>query len=403
MHHTVHREILSAVPSNRTDHATTPDLHSASTSSDSSNSLRCPITQEIFVRPVLAEDGYTYEEDPIKQWIEQHGTSPMTRQHLTIAGLRPNRAISDAVEEFRRRRNHRSNRPSSTRAITLSFQYELNVDVRQIGTFPFAQTMGKSLFHAEWIRPRTADERLILLYITDDRADREAQLNVRLLPHPHIVRTLGLVKHDGEGRLLLQEYAARGSLLDLLRTERYPPTSQVIHNIILQIVEALIFLNEQGIVHGGLACCNVLVFAYHATDPSRSLVKLTDFGISRRSNAATSLDIVAILSAAPEVLHSKTYSEKSDVWAFAVLAWEIFSKGSTPMIRQATGDFTENDRRILAGERLLRPTACSSAHWVVFLECMRKNPDHRPTFLQLKQKLLQLQRSMSIEIQEKDD
>lgn len=366
------------------------------------NSLICSITQEMFTRPVLADDGYTYEEQAIRQWIEENGTSPMTRQRLTIDGLRPNRAISDAVEEFRRR-NNRSNGTSSTRTVALSFQYELNVDVRKIGTFPFAQTMGKSFFHAEWIQRQNADERLVLVYITGDRADREAQINIQLSPHPHIVRTLGLVKHDGEGILLLQEYATRGNLLDLLRTKRHLPTPEVIHSIILQIVEALIFLTEQGIVHGDLACRNVLVFAYHDTDPSRVFVKLTDFGISRRSNTATSLDIVALLSSAPEVLHSRIYSEKSDVWAFAVLAWEIFSKGSTPMIRQANRDFSENDQRILAGERLLRPPACPSTHWAIFLECMRKNPDHRPTFVQLKEKLLRLSEQMRVEIYEEDD
>jgi serine/threonine protein kinase len=199
---------------------------------------------------------------------------------------------------------------------------------------------------------------------------------------------LGLVKHDGEGMLLLQEYAERGNLSELLRAERYPPTSQVIRNILLQIIDALIFLTEQGIVHGDLACRNVLVFEYDPTYPSHNLVKLTDFGISRRSSAVTSFDIVAVLSSAPEVLHSKAYSEKSDVWAFAVLAWEIFSKGSTPMIRQANRDFSENDRRILAGERLVRPSTCHPAQWAIFLECMHQNPNQRPTFIQLKDKLL---------------
>jgi serine/threonine protein kinase len=199
---------------------------------------------------------------------------------------------------------------------------------------------------------------------------------------------LGLVKHDGEGMLLLQEYAERGNLSDLLLAERYPPTSQVIHNIILQIIDALIFLTEQGIIHGDLACRNVLVFKYDPIQPSHNLVKLTDFGISRRSNAVTSYNVMAVLSSAPEVLRAKAYSEKSDVWAFAVLAWEIFSKGSTPMIRQANRDFSENDRRILAGERLLRPSACPLAQWAIFLECMNQNPNQRPTFVQLKEKLL---------------
>lgn len=356
---------------------------------DVPESLICPITQEIFVHPVLAEDGYTYEEEAITQWIEENGTSPITRQPLSITGLRPNRAISDVLDEFRRR-SQRSNRIAPTRSTPISSKYELDVDVRKTEPFPFTQTMGKSLFHAEWIDRQRAREKLVLLYITGDRAVKEAQLNAQLPRHPHIVRTLGLVQHTGEGMLLLQEYASRGSLLDVLRVEHNHPRLQVVHHILLQIINGLIFLTEQGIVHGDLACRNILVFTYDAIDPHRNLVKLTDFGISRRSNVQTSFDVVALLSAAPEVMQSRTYSEKSDVWAFAVLAWEIFSKGSTPMIRPQNRDFTDNDRRILAGERLLRPPACPSMHWALFLACMKKNPSERPTFVQLQEKLHRL-------------
>ncbi|CAF3845152.1 unnamed protein product [Rotaria sordida] len=188
--------------------------------------------------------------------------------------------------------------------------------------------------------------------------------------------------------LLLQEYAERGNLSDLLRTEHYPPTPQVIKCIILQIVDALIFLTEQNIVHGDLACRNVLVFEYDRINASRNLVKLTDFGISRRSGAETSLDIISILSSAPEVLRSKTYSEKSDIWALAVLAWEIYSKGTTPLVTQAHRDYSENDRCILAGQRLLRPHVCPVAQWNIFLQCMQQDPNQRPTFIQLQEKLL---------------
>jgi serine/threonine protein kinase len=335
---------------------------------------------------VLAEDGHTYERRAIEQWIEQKGISPITREPLTVAGLRPNRAVRNAVEELRTRNND-LNRGSSIRPITIPFKYEINVDVRKTTERPFARTLGKSLFHAEWITPQNRRERLVLLHITGDRAVKEAQLNVQLPPHPHIVRTFGLVKHNDEGMLLLQEYAEQGNLLDLLHTEHHPPTPEVIHGIILQIVDVLIFLTEQSIVHGDLACRNVLVFQYDRIHPSRNLVKLTDFGISRRSGAVTSLDIVAILSSAPEVLRAKAYSEKSDVWAFAVLAWEIYSKGTTPMVSQANRDFIENDRRLLAGERLIRPAACPSPQWAIFLQCMEQDPDRRPTFVQLREKL----------------
>ena len=47
----------------------------------------CPITLEIFYDPVLAQDGHVYERVAITRWIQQHGTSPFTRQTLRVEDL----------------------------------------------------------------------------------------------------------------------------------------------------------------------------------------------------------------------------------------------------------------------------------------------------------------------------
>ena len=60
----------------------------------------CPITQNIMNNPVITDDGYTYEESAIKQWILQKGISPMTRQPISISSLRSNRLIKDLIETF---------------------------------------------------------------------------------------------------------------------------------------------------------------------------------------------------------------------------------------------------------------------------------------------------------------
>jgi hypothetical protein len=49
--------------------------------------LICPITFELFRDPVLANDGHVYERAAITQWIQQHGTSPFTRQILHVEDL----------------------------------------------------------------------------------------------------------------------------------------------------------------------------------------------------------------------------------------------------------------------------------------------------------------------------
>ena len=47
-------------------------------------SLICPITQEVFRDPVIAEDGRLYEREAITRWITENGTSPFTRQILDV-------------------------------------------------------------------------------------------------------------------------------------------------------------------------------------------------------------------------------------------------------------------------------------------------------------------------------
>ncbi|KAK1369642.1 hypothetical protein POM88_035734 [Heracleum sosnowskyi] len=61
----------------------------------------CPIFQEIMQEPVVASDGYTYETEAIKGWLERgNDTSPMTDQKLANDILIPNHALRSAIQEW---------------------------------------------------------------------------------------------------------------------------------------------------------------------------------------------------------------------------------------------------------------------------------------------------------------
>lgn len=47
------------------------------------NHYICPISQQIFLEPVLCQDGQIYEKQMIQKWIEENPTSPITRQPIT--------------------------------------------------------------------------------------------------------------------------------------------------------------------------------------------------------------------------------------------------------------------------------------------------------------------------------
>nr|ABK95716.1 unknown [Populus trichocarpa] len=61
----------------------------------------CPIFQEVMRDPHVAADGYTYEAEALKGWLDSgHDTSPMTNLKLAHRDLIPNRALRSAIQEW---------------------------------------------------------------------------------------------------------------------------------------------------------------------------------------------------------------------------------------------------------------------------------------------------------------
>jgi hypothetical protein len=44
----------------------------------------CPISNQIFLEPVICEDGHVYEKDMIEKWLQISQSSPITRQIMSI-------------------------------------------------------------------------------------------------------------------------------------------------------------------------------------------------------------------------------------------------------------------------------------------------------------------------------
>jgi U-box domain len=63
----------------------------------------CPIMCELMVDPVIAPDGNSYERQAIENWIRANGTSPVTREAMTLAQLRPNNALYDLIQGEKKR------------------------------------------------------------------------------------------------------------------------------------------------------------------------------------------------------------------------------------------------------------------------------------------------------------
>lgn len=81
--------------------ATTRSMRSFSKNNRIPHYFICPIFQDIMRNPHLAADGFTYEAEAIRGWIDSgHDTSPMTNLQLPNCELIPNHALRSAIQEW---------------------------------------------------------------------------------------------------------------------------------------------------------------------------------------------------------------------------------------------------------------------------------------------------------------
>ena len=63
-------------------------------------SFTCPITHDVMQDPVIDRRGNCYERAAIESWVREHGSSPITREPMSLADLTPNRGLADLIEAF---------------------------------------------------------------------------------------------------------------------------------------------------------------------------------------------------------------------------------------------------------------------------------------------------------------
>lgn len=192
----------------------------------------------------------------------------------------------------------------------------------------------------------------------------------------HIVKFFGIYLNEKSYYLVL-EYVSGGNLRDFIID--HSPELYVSHllKMILDTCSGMIFLANKHIVHGDLRLSNLLVTKID----EKYVVKISDFGLSRSilfSNITDLSDDVAIKWAAPETLKYQNFSEKSDVWAFGIVMWEIFSKGKLPYTDLSNSQTI--NQVIEQGYRLPQPKDCPPLIYDLMIACWNFNSEDRPSF-----------------------
>jgi len=201
---------------------------------------------------------------------------------------------------------------------------------------PIARSGMASIFRAV----DTRDNRVVALKIPHpdmeadpilfDRFKREADIGEKL-DHPMVMRVYGGEKRS---RIYMVMEWCEGRLLRTILGEGRMPQDRAIR-IAIEVLEALEYIHEQGVVHRDLKPENIMVDA-------NDNIKLIDFGIAGDAGARrlTYANFTATLGTAdyisPEQVKGKRGDGRSDIYAMGVILYEMLTgrlpfSGSSPI------------------------------------------------------------------------
>ncbi|XP_062332093.1 tyrosine-protein kinase BTK [Osmerus eperlanus] len=212
--------------------------------------------------------------------------------------------------------------------------------------------------------------------MSEDDFIEEAKVMMKLR-HENLVQLYGVCTKQ-RPIYIVTEFLSNGCLLSYLREGlKQHPTSIQLLEMCKDVTEGMAYLENQQYIHRDLAARNCLV-------DTNGTVKVTDFGLSRyvlddeyTSSAGSKFPV---RWSPPEVLLYCKFSSKSDIWAFGVLMWEVYTLGRMPYERLNNTEIVEQVSR---GLRLYRPQLANDRVYTIMTSCWIEKAEERPNFEEL--------------------
>ena len=280
--------------------------------------------------------------------------------------------------------------------------------VGQFGEVVLAETIGLSLKDLG-LSP-TDDDTSVSVQVAvkkmkfdaDDTSKQSFEKEMKFmsqLRHKNVIQLLAIGQQESDP-FMVMEYMENGDLNQFLLwhhfTATHPPgtseeiSPQILLSIAIQIAGGMSYLASQNYIHRDLASRNCLVGKDY-------VVKIADFGLSRSLYDSVYYRVkgkakMPIRWMATECFYGK-FSQMSDVWAYGVTVWEIYTMAREPPYptltdQQLIEDALKGNYRTF----LYKPSSCpKEVYYVLRNSCWAPDTKQRAPFSELYLQLVDIQ------------